>query len=115
MKSFGGYTLVATAIIALCAWVLTVVFRDPGATRAILWSAAIALGVQSAAYLITRFSMPTNVMAGWALGAVVRFVALAVYALAIVKPLGLSLSSALLSLATFFLASTVVEPLFLKA
>jgi hypothetical protein len=54
-----------------------------------------------------------NVMAGWGIGVALRFVALAIFALAVVPRLGLPVVI-LLGLATFLFVSTLIEPLFLK-
>jgi hypothetical protein len=48
------------------------------------------------------------------MGMGLRFLTLAVYALLVVKALGLAQAPALLSLAGFFFVTTLVEPLLLK-
>jgi hypothetical protein len=52
-------------------------------------------------------------MVGWGLGALLRLITLAVYALVFVNALALPATAALISLATFFFLSTLVEPLVL--
>ena len=66
-------------------------------------------------FTIVKLSAKTNVMAGWGVGAILRFVVLGIYALVIVKALGLPSGAALLSLVAFFFLSTLLEPLLLKS
>ena len=82
---------------------------------AIWTSGAIAIGVQLIAGAIVKLSAKTNVIAGWGVGAIIRFAVLALYALVIVKALGLPSAAALVSLAAFFFVSTLLEPLLLKS
>ena len=77
--------------------------------------AALAFAVQVIAGAIVKLSAKTNVIAGWGVGAVIRFLVLAVYALVFVKALGLPSTAALVSLAAFFFVSTLLEPLLLKS
>jgi hypothetical protein len=109
---FAGLSL---ALIGVVAWVMTLVFRSPFDARAIWTSAAIAFGVQLIAGAIVKLSAKTNVIAGWGVGAIIRFAVLALYALVIVKALGLPSAAALVSLAAFFFVSTLLEPLLLKS
>jgi hypothetical protein len=53
-------------------------------------------------------------VAAWGAGALLRFVALVVYALVAVKVVGLPSLPALLSLFVFFFLSMLLEPLFLR-
>lgn len=109
---FAGLSLVVIAITGL---VITVAYGTPDATRAIWTSAAVAFAVQVLAFAIVKLSARTNVMAGWGVGAILRFLVLGVYALVVVKALGLPSGAALLSLAAFFFLSTLLEPLLLKS
>jgi hypothetical protein len=106
----GRYALVIVAAIAIVAWMLTLALSGPGATSAIGTSAIVAAVVQVAAFAVTKSMIPRNVIAGWGVGSLVRFLTLFVYALLAVKVLGL----ALISLAVFFFLSTLLEPLFLR-
>jgi hypothetical protein len=63
---------------------------------------------------LTRVTQPANVIAGWGAGMIIRVAALTVYALLVVKSLGLPMGPALLSLATFLFVTTLIEPVFLK-
>ena len=115
MKSVGLFAAASLGLIALAAWVMTVAYDSPAADRAVWISATVAFAVQLLAFAIVKLSAKTNVMAGWVLGSIVRFVALGVYGLVFVKALGLPSGAALLSLAAFFFISTLIEPLLLKS
>ncbi|NJK42527.1 MAG: hypothetical protein HC937_02090 [Aquincola sp.] len=85
----------------------------PGATdqRAIVTSAVIALAIQLVAFILLQLFKGKNVMAGWGLGALLRFGGLGLYAMLAPKVLGLDLNSALVSLACFLFLSMLIEPL----
>ncbi len=114
MKKFAIFALVSLALIAVAAWLLTLVFPTPADRRAIEVSAVVAYVVQLSSFTIARAFAATNVIAGWGLGMLIRFVVLAIYAFAGVKVLGLPVAAALVSLAAFFFVSTVIEPVLLK-
>ena len=114
MRATALFAAVSVAITALAGWLLALVYRTPAERRAIWVSAGVAVVVQLFAFAIARLVARTNVMAGWGLGALMRIVTLAVYALVIVKAFGLPSGAALISLATFFFLSTLVEPLLLN-
>ena len=75
---FAGLTL---AVIALTAFAIAAAYGSPEASRAVWTSAAVAFAVQVMAFAIIKLSAKTNVMAGWGVGAILRFVVLGVYAL----------------------------------
>ena len=114
-KPIGLFAILSLALIALAAWVMTLVYESPDAARAVWTSAAVAFSVQVIAFAIVKLSAKTNVMAGWGVGAILRFLVLGVYALVFVKALGLPSGAALISLAAFFFLSTLIEPLLLKS
>ena len=109
---FAGLCLV---VIGLTAFLIAMAYGSPDASRAVWTSAAVAFAVQVMAFAIVKLSAKTNVMAGWGVGAILRFVALGVYALVVVKALALQSGAALLSLVAFFFLSTLLEPLLLKS
>lgn len=115
MKPVVLFAALSLALIACAAWVMTYVYESPDATRAVWTSAAVAFSVQVLAFAIVKLSAKTNVIAGWGIGTIVRFVVLGVYALVFVKALGLPSGAALVSLAAFFFVSTLIEPLLLKS
>lgn len=109
---FAGAALLA---IALSGAVLALLFRAPGAGRAIAVSAALAWGVQLFTFAVVRLAGPKKIMAAWGLGAIMRLGLLLLYALLGVKVLGLPAAPALLSLATFLFVSTVIESRLISA
>jgi hypothetical protein len=115
VKESALFALVAAVIIAILAWVFGLVFVTPGERRAIWISAGVALVVQLVAYGIVRAWRKKNVIAGWGLGTLLRFAVLTIYAFVIVRAFALPSGAALVSLATFFFLSTLVEPLLLKS
>jgi hypothetical protein len=115
MKSLALFAVASLALIAAAAGVMVLLYQAPDAARAVWTSAAIAFAVQVIAFAIVKLSAKTNVMAGWGIGAIIRFLVLGLYALVIVKALGLNSSAALVSLVAFFFVSTLLEPLLLKS
>lgn len=114
MRSFGAFAATSAAIIAGAGWLLGLVFRSAAEHRSIWVSAGVAALVQLFAFAVVRLTLRHNVIAGWGLGALARMAALGLYALVLVNALGLVSSAALISLATFFFLTTLVEPLLLK-
>jgi hypothetical protein len=103
--------LVALAAFALAAFVWT----SPEGERAVRASAWLAVGVQVVTFAIARLVARQNVVAGWGLGVLLRFAAVAMWAFLGINALGLAPAPALLSLVIFFFVSTLIEPLFLNA
>lgn len=115
MKQAAMFTIVSALLIGLCAVLMGVVYGGTDERRAIAISAGLAVVVQVLAYAIVRLMYRRNVIAGWGLGAGLRFVVLAVFALVVVRQLGLPSAPATVGLALFLFISTLVEPLFLKS
>jgi hypothetical protein len=110
------FTVAQAVLVAIAAYLLShFVWTGAEAERAIRASAWLAVGVQVATFAIARLVARQNIMAGWGLGVMLRFAALAMWAFLGVKALGLAGSPALLSLVIFFFVSTLIEPLFLNA
>jgi len=104
----------ATAGLIGVAWLLLGLgFSSQADGRALRTSAAVALVVQIATFVFARQAGERNLMVGWALGSVLRVLALVAYALLVVPALGLPRSAALMSLVTFLFVSMLVEPLLL--
>jgi len=104
------YGLGCVLAIGLSAAVLCVVYGSPGERTAIGISAAFALVVQLVAFGIARLLADQgHGIAGWGIGAVICFVALLVYGFAS-RAFGLPQNAALISLATFFLLTELIEP-----
>ena len=114
MKSPGMFFVVGAAIILAAAGILALVYHAADERRAIMLSAVVAFVTQMAAFAIARTMAKKNVVAGWGIGAILRFVMFGVWALVIAKSLGLPPTVAMISMAVFLFASTLVEPLFLK-
>jgi hypothetical protein len=108
------YSVVTLGVIGLSAWALALAFSRAGSSEAIGLSALVAIVVQVGAFSATRLMAPRNVVAAWGAGSLVRHQTLVVYALLVVKVLGLPAAPALLSLTLFFFLSTLLEPLFLR-
>ena len=114
MKRVAVFLLACLGTVALIAGVLAFVFTGEGERRAVAIGAAVAVVVQLAAFAVARGFASRNVMAGWGLGVAVRFVAFALWALVLVRWLGLPGSAALLSMACYLFVTTLIEPFFLK-
>jgi hypothetical protein len=109
MKSATATVGLGLAALAATTGLLMLVFHDPAGRHAVLVSAAIAAGVQVIAFGVARLASPGRVFKVWAGGAVLRMLTLVVYALVLLKPLGLPPVAALLSLASLFFVTTVLE------
>ena len=114
MKAIGLFAAASAAIILAIGGVCSLVWAGPDAQRAIVTSAVLAFGVQLFGFALMRLAARTNPIAGWGLGAILRFAVLGVYALVVVNALKLASTPALVSLAAFFFLSTLVEPLLLN-
>ena len=113
-KGWALYAATTIALICAVGWLLTLAFPGPGDAAAVRLSAAVAIVVQLAAFAVTNAIVPRNLIAGWGVGSLLRFLSLVIYALLAVKVLGLAPVAALVSLATFLFLSTLIEPLFLR-
>jgi hypothetical protein len=114
VKAFAIFAVATAAIVAASGSLLALAYRGGAERHAIVVSAWVAFGVQLFAFAIARLTLRSNVVAGWGLGALLRMAALAVYAFLVVNALGLVSGAALISLATFFFLTTLIEPLLLK-
>jgi heme/copper-type cytochrome/quinol oxidase subunit 4 len=107
------YSLASLLVIGLAAAVFVAVYSAPADRRTVVVSALVALVVQLVAFAFARMMADRgNAIAGWVLGAVVCFTALIVYGF-VCRSLGLPPTAALLSLATFFFLTELIEPPFL--
>ena len=114
MKAIATYGVLSAALIAGAGWLFALAYAEPAARHSIVVSAWVAYVVQLFAFAVLRLVSQQNVIAGWGLGAVLRMATIAVYALVVVKSLGLVTGAALLSLAAFLFLSMLVEPFVLK-
>lgn len=113
MKGLAMFAIISAALIAVCALLLSLAFDGPGEMRAIRVSAAVAWPVQMLTFAVARLGGRDKLIVGWGIGALIRFATLAVYGLVIVRALELPATPALISLATFFFVTMVVEPVLL--
>ncbi|HEV2179087.1 MAG TPA: hypothetical protein VGR59_02145 [Gemmatimonadaceae bacterium] len=116
MKRVMRFVAACAVLIVLAAFLLGLLFRLPGDAHSIRVSAVIAFAVQVFAFAVVLVvaGSGTNVFPAWGLGMLLRLAALAVMGFWLVKMLGLRAEPALISLATFFFVTTLVEPLLLK-
>lgn len=113
MRGFVEYAascVIIVALIGAIVWALT----GPAAREAVLASAALAVAVQLAAFVVARLFQRRSLMLGWGLGSAMRLVALVLYAVVVARLWRVPLTPALLSFAAFLFATTVVEPVFLR-
>lgn len=82
-------------------------------SRAIWMSVGVALVVQVLALLVGRSFGKDRILIGWGMGALLRLVAVLVYAFAIIPALSLPLAPALLSLVAILFVTTLFEPFLL--
>lgn len=109
------FTVVQALIVVLSAYVMgRFVWTDTSSLHAIQASAWLAFIVQTISFGFARLVAREQIIVGWGLGVLLRFAAVAFWALLGIKVLGLVSAPALISLVVFFFLSTLVEPLFLN-
>jgi len=114
-RAIALYALLCLVMIGLAGAVLAMMWGSPLERRAVLVSALVALVVQMIAFAIARLLAANgNGIAGWALGAVICLVVLVIHGF-VSRGLGLPSNVALLSLATFFFLTELIEPPLLNA
>ncbi|MEP6833541.1 MAG: hypothetical protein ABJB74_09110 [Gemmatimonas sp.] len=116
VRAVARFTVVQGAVVALLALMLSrFVWPDATSQHAITVSAWVAFFVQILTFSICRLVAQQNLIAGWGIGTLLRFATVGVWAFLGIKALGLAPSPALISLATFFFISTLIEPFFLNS
>jgi hypothetical protein len=112
IRNFG---LAQFVLIALMAAVFaTWIFPEPAGRDAVIISACLAFFVQMITFTICKLVARDNIMAAWGLGALLRLATLVAWGFLGVKALELAQTPVLISLASYFFVSTLVEPLFLN-
>ena len=111
IRAVGLYLVVAVMVTLAAGWVMLLVYPGAAGQKAIITSALLALAIQLVAFVVLLLSKGRNVIAGWGVGALLRFGGLGVYALFASKALGLETNTALVSLAAFLFLSMLIEPL----
>ena len=105
------YGLVSLIVIGLITGVFIVIYHGDADRRAVVTSAVLALVVQVVAYAVARLvaqGTGGNLIAGWGLGALICLLVLVVYGF-VCRATGLPTSAALVSLATFFFSTELIE------
>jgi cobalamin synthase len=104
------YALACVLLIGLSGAVFSAVYRTEGDRMALAVSAVFALVIQVIAYVLARLlATRGNGVAGWTLGAAICLVSLVIYGF-VSRAMGLPSNAALLSLATFFFLTELIEP-----
>jgi hypothetical protein len=104
------YGLLSVLLIGMAGGVFTALSASTLDRRAVWVSAGIALLVQLIAFAIARLlAAGGNGIAGWALGAVLCLSVLVIYGF-VSRALGLPSNTAMLSLATYFFLTELIEP-----
>lgn len=107
------YALASLAIIAVAAGIFLLVYDGAGARQVVLLSAVVAWVLQLLAFAVARLlAAGGHGIAGWGLGAAICLVSLVVYGF-VCKAAGLPSDAGMVSLATFFFLTEVIEPPFL--
>ena len=114
MKPVGAYGAILLGIVALVGWLYSLPFPGPGAARAIRLSGAVAVVVQLGGFIALRRVRRERILVAWGALAVIRLLSTIAYAVIAAKVLRIPLFPAVLSLATFFFLSTLIEPLLLR-
>ena len=108
------YALASLAVIAVAAGAFCLAWDDGATRQLVLVSAVLAFVVQLVAFAVARLLAASgHGIAGWGLGAVFCFVVLVVYGF-VCRAAGLPTSAGMISLATFFFLTEVIEPPFLN-
>ena len=107
---YGAASLLLTLVAGA---VLSAVYRGEAERKAIWISAVVAVVVQVAAFVLAREMAERGLgFAGWGAGAAICFVALIAFGL-VTGPFGLPQGAALISLATYFTLTELIEGPFL--
>ena len=117
-RALSFFAGVSAALIIVATIILRLYFRTVEQHHAMLVSAGLAFAVQLGSYALLRPARPGKgapgeLMIRWAIGAVLRFFVLVLYA-PIARVFFLSLEAALVSLVTFFFLTMMAEPLLLE-
>jgi hypothetical protein len=117
-RSLGLFAAISLAIIFPAWVVLRLVFTSDAQHQALLLSAGLAFAVQVGAFALLKAgaeakALPGELIIRWGMGAVIRLVALVMFAVA-ANALRLPLDAALVSLATYFFLTMMAEPLLLN-
>lgn len=113
MRGIRLYALASAGTIAVAAGLFALAWRGE-ARQVLLVSAAVAFVLQLLAFSVARLLAASgHGIAGWGLGAIVCLVSLVVFGF-VCRAAGMPTSEGLISLATFFFLTEVIEPPFLS-
>jgi len=113
MRGIRLYALASAATIAVAGGLFALAW-DGEARQAVLVSAAVAFVVQLLAFAVARLLAANgHGIAGWGLGAIVCLVSLVIYGF-VCRAAGIPTNAGMLSLATFFFLTEIIEPPFLS-
>ena len=112
------FVAVSVVLIGILGLILARVFPGAESVKAIELSAVVAFVIQILTFWALlppkgRADLPGAMLMRWGMGAVVRMLSLMLYGLVATKILGLPAAPALVSLAAFFFATMLAEPLML--
>ena len=112
------FAAVSLGLIVILGLILARVFPGPESVRAIEASAVLAFVIQLMTFWALmppkgRPDFPGGVLMRWGAGAVVRLLSLMLYGLVATKLFGMPAAPALVSLAAFYFATMLAEPLML--
>jgi hypothetical protein len=109
VKPLAWYALACVGCIGLATAVFRAVYPERANWNAVLLSAVVGLVVQVAAFALARiFARKGHGIAGWGIGALICLLSLVAYGITI-RALGLPQNAALISLATFFSLTELIE------
>ena len=109
VKPLALYALGCVVCIGAATAVFRAVYPDRADWNAVLLSAVVGLVVQTGAFALARvFARKGHGMAGWGIGALICLLSLVAYGIT-VRSLGLPQNAALISLATFFSLTELIE------
>ncbi len=108
------YAVAIVAMVGVAGWLLTLGFRGPRDASAIRLSAVVVVAVQLIGFVSIKLVGSQQVIVGWGIAALLRFLTMIVYAVLVAKVWPMPLLPALISMATFFFFSTLIEPLLLR-
>lgn len=119
MNRLKGFAALSLGVIGVAGLILSRLFPGAESLRAIEVSAVVAFVIQMATFLILmppkgRPDLPGGLLMRWGVGAVIRLLSLVFYAIVATKLIGLPAAPALVSLATFFFVTMLIEPLMLR-
>jgi hypothetical protein len=114
MKGWLAYAVIVVTIVLVGGWLFTFAFPGERERAAIQLSAIVVVVVQLGGFLALRLFDSRQVMVGWSATALVRVLTVILYSVLVAKVLGMPMAPALLSMATFFFLSTLIEPLLLR-